>query len=166
MSGTPEHRAWKGMWARCLAKPGDKYFHLYPKQGIKVCARWKKFENFFADVGPRPSPQHSLDRWPDPHGDYKPSNVRWATMKEQSNNRRDNRIVELNGKKFTLSTLADATGFKVGTLRSRLYKLGWDTRKAVASPLNVTSIRAFTDAELQRQQAAIEAEIRRRRVKP
>jgi len=151
------------MWARCLAKPGSKYFRLYPKQGIKVCARWKKFENFFADVGPRLSAQHSLDRWPDPHGDYKPGNVRWATMKEQSNNRRDNRIVELDGEKFTLSALADAAGFKVGTLRSRLAKMGWDARKAVAAPLNVTSIRSFTDAELKRQRTAIETEIQRRR---
>ena len=86
--GTAEYRAWKGMKTRCTnpKEPGWKY---YGGRGIRVCDRWlNSFEAFLADVGPRPSPQHSIDRYPDNDGNYEPSNVRRATQAEQSQNRR------------------------------------------------------------------------------
>lgn len=83
---TPEYRAWAAMKRRCVSL--DKR-HVYADRGIKVCARWAaSFQAFLADVGRRPSPDHSIDRFPDNDGNYEPGNVRWATRSQQAKNRR------------------------------------------------------------------------------
>ena len=82
-----EYRTWAAMIGRC-ENPKTKKYPLYGGRGISVCPRWRKsFEAFRADMGERPGPLYSIDRYPDPDGNYEPSNCRWATAKEQRHNR-------------------------------------------------------------------------------
>ena len=82
MSKTPEFRAWLNMKERCY-RPTNARYHRYGARGIEVCDRWlESFENFYTDIGDRPSPTHSLDRI-DNDGNYEPDNCRWGTREEQ-----------------------------------------------------------------------------------
>lgn len=80
------HGSWTGMLSRCRDK-NKACWKDYGGRGITVCDRWYEFANFLADMGECP-PGLSLDRFPDRDGNYEPGNCRWATKKEQANNRR------------------------------------------------------------------------------
>jgi hypothetical protein len=111
----------------------------YPKyggRGVAVCARWRNsFDSFLVDVGQRPSPKHTLDRFPDQNGNYEPGNVRWATTVEQARNKGDNKVVEFRGRKQSLAAWADELGFNYFTLWSRIEKSGWSVERAFTTPL-------------------------------
>ncbi len=87
MKDAPEFKIWKSMRARCrdINAPSAKYYVL---RGIRVCERWDDFENFYADMGPRPSPNLSIDRINN-DGNYEPVNCRWATSAQQNANKRN-----------------------------------------------------------------------------
>jgi hypothetical protein len=123
------------MVSRCTSK-GHHAYPNYGGRGIIVCARWlKSFERFWEDVGNRPSPKHSLDRFPDNNGDYEPGNVRWATVKEQRNNSRQNRVLEYGGVQLTLSQWSERTGIESSTVSARI-RAGWTVEEAMTTSVD------------------------------
>lgn len=129
-SGSSIHRRWAGMIGRCT-NPNDPAYQNYGGRGIKVCKRWNKFVNFYKDMGDPPK-GYSLDRIDNSKG-YSKKNCRWATPKEQSNNKRRNVLMEYNGKIQTRSQWAVEFGIILETLRGRL-KRGWSLGDALSKP--------------------------------
>lgn len=119
MCGTPEYNSWAAIVSRCT-NPRSESYGNYGGRGITVCDDWRNsFSAFYADVGPRPSKDHSLDRI-DPDGNYDPSNCRWSDRHDQSRNKRNNRWITHNGETRTISDWADLIGIRRSALRSRL----------------------------------------------
>jgi hypothetical protein len=109
---------------------GDASYVNYGGRGILVCDRWADdFEAFLADMGHRPSPEHSLDRINN-DGNYEPGNCRWATQKDQSNNQRRNRMVEFRGRRMTLQQACEEAGIPHRRVRRRLGE-GWNIQSAL-----------------------------------
>ena len=116
----PEYSVWAGMIQRCYNPKETASFSRYGARGISVCDKWKcNFLSFFADMGPRPSPKHTLERI-DNDGNYEPSNCRWATRTEQARNRRSTRYIEFRGQTKPLAEWAEVLGISVWKLRWRL----------------------------------------------
>lgn len=134
MSGTPEWHTWKRMLERCLERhKTNPRYSSYAGRGIKVCERWRKsFLAFYEDLGPKPSPLHSLDRI-SVNGDYEPANVRWATRFEQARNKRRNRFIEHANQRLTLSEWTRKLNLSPDLLRRRLQD-GWNIERALIPP--------------------------------
>lgn len=130
MCYSPEYHSWQNMRYRCQTPTQTKYKD-YGARGIKVCERWHKFENFFADMGPRPD-GCSIDRI-DLNGNYEPSNCRWATPKEQMNNTRRNVFYSHDGVTLTAAQWSRRTGIAPKTLHKRIKK--WGIAKALTTPI-------------------------------
>lgn len=102
LSYSSEHNIWCNMITRC-SKVNDKRYHRYGGRGITVCKRWvSSFENFYSDMGKRPSNKHTIDRIDNNKG-YSPQNCRWATQKQQSRNTSRNIYIIENGKKIVVA---------------------------------------------------------------
>ena len=127
LSDTPIHWIWQKMRARCA----DKNDCRYGGRGISVCVRWNSFENFLADMGDRPSPKHTIDRI-DNDGDYTPKNCRWATRRQQANNRKSNRYITYNKQILTYVQWSRRLGGCAGLVQSRIYR-GWTEAAAVST---------------------------------
>lgn len=132
MSHTSIHNTWLSMIQRCT-DPNCVAYKDYGGRGIKVCDEWKVFENFFRDVGLPPQKGMTLDRYPNNDGNYEPSNVRWATKKEQANNRRSSHFVSFQNETLTIAQWEDRYGLRRGALYSRLQR-GWTMERALTEP--------------------------------
>lgn len=119
--GSPEYRAWRAMVARCTVETNGS-FPNYGGRGIKVCDQWMLFENFFADMGKRPTGS-SIDRI-DNNGNYEPSNCRWANREQQDNNKRTNVMVTFEGRTMTYSQWGKELRTAPSILRRRWLKFG------------------------------------------
>lgn len=122
MIDSPEYAAWHAMKDRC-SNPKAPSWHRYGGRGITICDRWKdSFTNFYADMGPRQSDRHSIDRINN-DGNYEPSNCRWATNVEQSYNRANTLTITLpNGDQVNTAEAREALNLKRGTFYSRHYR--------------------------------------------
>jgi len=130
---TVEYTTWLDMKTRCFNK-NKKQYKDYGGRGITICKEWvDSFEKFFEDMGKKPTGM-TLDRIDNDKG-YSKKNCRWATRKEQSNNLRNNIIIEYNGLKLTMGQWAEKVGLKRETLRGRIEKYNWPIEKALTTPL-------------------------------
>jgi hypothetical protein len=125
---TPEYASWSNMWTRCTNPKVDAYKN-YGARGITICARWKRFENFFADMGPKPSIDHTIERR-DVNRGYCSENCYWTPKGRQSRNRRNNIRVKISGEEMCLAEAARVVGIKYGTVRGRI-RNGQDAYKAL-----------------------------------
>jgi hypothetical protein len=118
---TPEYVTWLNMKQRCY-DPACRSYRWYGARGITVCDRWRdSFDNFYADMGPRPSKSDSIDRL-DGNGSYSQENCRWATKQEQVANLRSNVVIEFNGKKQHIAAWARKTGLSEKVIGERRKK--------------------------------------------
>lgn len=132
MSTTDEHHAWHNMVSRCT-DPTNSMWYLYGGRGIKVCPQWiESFAQFLEEVGAKHAPGLTLDRVNNDEG-YCPGNVRWATPREQAENRRTTRKLSIGGETMSLAAWGRRNGVSKSNVYSRI-RAGWDPVEAVSIP--------------------------------
>lgn len=137
MRGTPLYAVWNSMIQRCH-NPGSQAYKYYGAKGITVSEEWRKFENFYADMGDKPYLEATLERRDAKLG-YCKSNVIWATRLEQANNKGNNVLFDYKGEKLSLRELAEKTGVNKGTLSTRIYTYGLSAEEAADLPVMTPS---------------------------
>jgi len=133
----PLYARWSMMRQRCL-NPNFPKYPRYGARGITICSEWDDFWTYVGDVGPCPGPGLTLDRVNN-NGNYEPSNIRWATHKQQANNRDarwDRRDMTLNGVTHTQAEWSRLLGIDQGTLHRRR-KHGWSEERILTTPLDM-----------------------------
>ena len=134
-SGLTHHpigRVWRNMLNRCY-RPQTVFYENYGGRGITVCPQWHDLTNFAADMLPSYAPGLTLDRI-DSDSDYSPDNCRWATMKQQSRNRRSNLVCVINGEKMCVEEWAERYSISARTIRARIHS-GWPHERAITTPV-------------------------------
>lgn len=135
MSNSPEYRAYSHAKGRCETISDTRY-HVYGARGIEF--RFTSFNQFFAEIGPRPSPEHSLDRRNN-NGHYEPGNVQWATETKQQRNRRNNRLLTVDGVTRCQQEWASVMSIKRGRIEGRSNR-GWCDACAVTLPVGSSCV--------------------------
>jgi hypothetical protein len=161
----PEYNSWSSSRTRCV-NPNNQDWDDYGGRGIVMCQRWMgSFVDFFADMGTKPTPKHWLDRI-DTDGNYScgkceqcvannwTANCRWATIKEQQNNKRNSRLITWNGKTQTLAEWAEETGINYGTLLFRIDDCKWPIEEALEFAPHVHGQTRLTAADHKIRKAA------------
>lgn len=134
-SKTKLHRIWAGMKQRCY-DPNTTGYQNYGGRGVRVCDEWKNdfcaFRDWALISGYREG--LSIERQ-DTSGNYTPENCRWATAKEQANNRRSNILITYQGITLTEKQWAEKLGISYNTLHTRIKTRGWDIDRAFTTPV-------------------------------
>lgn len=140
-SETSEYATWLQMRARCHRPTADVYKY-YGGRGIRVCDRWRRsFEAFLADMGPRPTTRHRIERL-DNDGHYEPGNCKWATQTEQGRNKRNNHKLTYQGLTLTVSQWSERTGLSRNAIESRVDRFGWTAERALTTPSRQCQVRS------------------------
>ncbi len=130
MTNSSEYNIWENMKTRCY-NVKNIFYKDYGGRGIKVATEWlNSFENFYKDMGNRPSKNHTLERTENDKG-YSKQNCKWATKKEQSNNRRNCIMVEHNNEKMTLKQWAEKLGLNYKRVHGNIKYRNWSIEKAL-----------------------------------
>jgi hypothetical protein len=123
------YKIWAAMIGRCTVETNAQYRH-YGGRGITVCNRWRsRFEDFYSDVGPRPSKEYSLERRDNNKG-YSPENVYWATKKQQQQNKRNTIHLTIDGETKTVSEWSEISGVGRRTIITRFFR-GYSHKECV-----------------------------------
>lgn len=132
-SHASERKSWRAAIRRC-ENPNDQAFADYGARGIKVCDSWRDdFDAFMRDMGKRP-PGGTLERIDNDRG-YEPGNCQWRTVNAQNRNRRNTVLVEWRGRQVPLAKLTGLASRDYGNVWRRIFILGWDVEKALATPI-------------------------------
>ena len=132
-NASPTYESWASMKMRCR-NPRYGSYTQYGAKGIDYCDRWESFENFLADMGVRP-PGTSLDRIDGTKG-YTPDNCRWATTKEQNENRRSSVWIEYQGARILMIDFARMLGMRADTVWYRLHKRKMTPEQIATTPID------------------------------
>lgn len=133
-SRSKEYNAWYHMIRRCFY-PQTPFYENYGGRGITVCDRWlgaDGFDNFYQDMGIKPSPKHSIDRV-DSNGNYSPENCRWATDKEQARNRRTSKLITIDDQTKSMAEWCEIYNIQYSLVKDRIQD-GWEPLKAFTTP--------------------------------
>ncbi len=135
------YNVWLSMKGR-TGNPANRAYKHYGGRGITMCDDWfNSFESFLRDMGERPA-DRSIDRIDNNQGYYK-DNCRWATLKEQANNKRSNVLYEYDGKKLNLTQWANLLNISRESLSSR-FKYGWSIEKILGTPIGPIGTNQFS----------------------
>ncbi len=128
----PEYGCHQGMMKRCYNK-NHKSYPRYGGIGVFVDPSLHDYLAFKAYIGPRPSLDHSIDRFPEKDGNYVPGNIRWATRREQQQNLKTNRLLTFNGETLPMIVWTRRKGWKPSKLKCRK-AAGWSDERALTEP--------------------------------
>lgn len=134
----PEYWVWDSMMRRCH-DPKSNGYASYGGRGIVVCERWHTFENFYADMGPRPGGKRefSVERI-DNDGPYSPENCKWLPLVMQGANKRNNKFVVYHGRRVKFLDLCPGrSADEIENIRTRIDKCGWSAEEAFDVPIGV-----------------------------
>ena len=127
-----EYQCWVGMVRRCT-DPNARSYPRYGGRGVRLCDRWREsFEHFLDDVGPRPSPLHTLDR-ESAGANYEPGKVVWSTSSKQARNKRNSVVVTWRGRPMPLIEACELEGRDYNTVRQRVRRYGWPLQRALGA---------------------------------
>ncbi len=130
-----EYIVWDNMRQRCN-NPNNKAYKYYGGRGIKIAKEWNDFAVFYEDMGPRPTPKHTIERV-DVNGDYCRDNCIWELFQNQARNKRNIKKIKYNNEEHCLAEWAKRFNIDIRTLYSRIYILGWSIDRAFTTPIRV-----------------------------